>query len=335
MHQRIHWLEHADVALVVADQEHLVDLTTEARGMLRAVGVEAQPGDALPASLATLLAGAAPGRYVSWPDPDAGRSLSLSSYPLTAALRLVVVHGVLPHDASALQQALATRRSHDLRRLFAHLAHDFRNSFAAILYNVQSLTVDGLPNDERDACAQDIAAAANALHRTFSALLDYALPHASAGTATLQSVVESVVDMFSSGPKQRRHSVSVQMTEVAAQTPVPACIVAQVVVALLLNAMEAAPTGSTTTIRGERTIVPPQHPVLTFWVEDRGPGFDAAIRDHVFDAHATTKPNAAGMGLALARSGLRAVGGRIALEDTPVGASVRVDLPLEEGFVIA
>jgi signal transduction histidine kinase len=65
--------------------------------------------------------------------------------------------------------------------------------------------------------------------------------------------------------------------------------------ALVVNAVEAAPPGSTVTIRVE--------PVLDgarFCVDDEGPGLPESVRSRLFQPHVTTKEQGAGFGLFLA-----------------------------------
>lgn len=71
---------------------------------------------------------------------------------------------------------------------------------------------------------------------------------------------------------------------------------------------------------------------LVLRVADNGPGIRAALREKVFDAFFTSKPEGegTGVGLALCRTIAKAHGGTIAIEDTPGGgATFRVRLPLQ------
>jgi len=65
-------------------------------------------------------------------------------------------------------------------------------------------------------------------------------------------------------------------------------------------------------------------------VEDNGPGIAAADRNRIFDAFYTTRPEATGMGLMIARSVIRAHGGTIrATAREPFGAVFEICLPME------
>jgi signal transduction histidine kinase len=63
-------------------------------------------------------------------------------------------------------------------------------------------------------------------------------------------------------------------------------------------------------------------------VEDNGPGIAPANRSRIFDAFFTTRPEGTGMGLVIARSVIRAHGGRLGVEPrSPVGTTFTIHLP--------
>jgi signal transduction histidine kinase len=64
-----------------------------------------------------------------------------------------------------------------------------------------------------------------------------------------------------------------------------------------------------------------------FVLENNGPSIPAAARELVFEPTFTTREDASGMGLTLARDLLRSVGGKINLESRRRGAAFRVNLP--------
>ncbi|MBS0387266.1 MAG: PAS domain S-box protein [Proteobacteria bacterium] len=67
-------------------------------------------------------------------------------------------------------------------------------------------------------------------------------------------------------------------------------------------------------------------------VSDLGPGLDAAIRDRLFEAFATTKPAGTGLGLAISRSIVEAHGGRLAWRaNEPRGSCFHFNLPAVSG----
>ena len=70
---------------------------------------------------------------------------------------------------------------------------------------------------------------------------------------------------------------------------------------------------------------------VTISVADSGPGVNPAIRERLFDAFHTTKPQGMGMGLAISRSIVEAHGGRLwTTANDPRGAVFQFTLPIGE-----
>jgi len=99
--------------------------------------------------------------------------------------------------------------------------------------------------------------------------------------------------------------------------------------ALLENAIEASPAGGRVRIEASAG----EHPGgQRFQVDDEGPGVDPACRDRIFEPYFTTREEAAGLGLAIARSIARRHGGRVMLIETPgPGASFVLEVGSQHG----
>jgi two-component system sensor kinase FixL len=102
----------------------------------------------------------------------------------------------------------------------------------------------------------------------------------------------------------------------------------QVVMNLVLNALEAMGAGATP----PRTLVLRARPAppggVDVSVRDSGPGLDDEVLAHAFDAFFTTKPGGLGMGLGISRSIVEAHGGRIlARNNADRGATFEFHLP--------
>ncbi|HEV2365350.1 MAG TPA: ATP-binding protein [Caulobacteraceae bacterium] len=89
---------------------------------------------------------------------------------------------------------------------------------------------------------------------------------------------------------------------------------------------------STAYRHGMHTRTAPEEPLaeapLEVRVADNGPGAPAAIRDHIFEPFVTTKPNGAGLGLALVSKVAAAHGGRVDFESQSGRTVFRVLLPV-------
>ena len=64
-------------------------------------------------------------------------------------------------------------------------------------------------------------------------------------------------------------------------------------------------------------------------VIDSGPGIDAALLPHIFDAFVTSKSGGMGLGLSISRTIIEAHGGQIRAENLPEGgAAFHISLPV-------
>jgi two-component system, NtrC family, sensor kinase len=100
----------------------------------------------------------------------------------------------------------------------------------------------------------------------------------------------------------------------------------QVLVNLVVNAIQATPAGGIITITTEHT-----GPAVTLTVADTGGGMTAEIREQVFLPFFTTKPpgEGTGLGLPVVESIVAAHSGRIEVRSEPgKGSSFRVTLPI-------
>jgi signal transduction histidine kinase len=103
----------------------------------------------------------------------------------------------------------------------------------------------------------------------------------------------------------------------------------QVVVNLLMNAIDACAPKGTVTIRTQSD---PEFEGVRIEVADTGSGIDPAIRDRIFDPFFTTKPlgQGTGLGLSISYGIVQEHGGTIEVQSTPgAGSCFTVRLPMQ------
>lgn len=108
----------------------------------------------------------------------------------------------------------------------------------------------------------------------------------------------------------------------------------QVLLNLILNAVEVMPGGGEITIRsGPSSSASPAS--VTLAVSDTGPGIPEGDIDHVFDAFFTTKAEGTGLGLAVVHWIIQDHGGAIRVESSHSGTTFLITLPAHRKAVAA
>lgn len=142
----------------------------------------------------------------------------------------------------------------------------------------------------------------------------------------LKELVESTLQLVRAEAK-RRH---VEIRSVWKGDPIVqgnAQQIQQVFLNILLNAIQAAPTGSTIDV-----VIEEKNHQAILSVQDRGPGISEEIRSKIFDPFFTTKDKkeGSGLGLSIAATLIAEQGGHIDFESSPQGTRFDICLPLRE-----
>ena len=99
----------------------------------------------------------------------------------------------------------------------------------------------------------------------------------------------------------------------------------QVLVNLVLNALEATPDGGLVRVACEAEPTEPEPERgpgrVVVAVEDSGPGVDPAIRERIFEPFFTTKARGSGLGLSIVHAIVAQHGGTIGVEGAPAGGA--------------
>jgi signal transduction histidine kinase len=223
-------------------------------------------------------------------------------------------------------EVLRTEQLAAVGQLAAGVAHELRNPLTSIKMLVQT----GLEGDPPPGLpAEDLAVVEQEVRRMegyIRAFLDFARPPRSERRRTdLGAVVRRALTLTEG--RARRQQVA--LTEELPPEPVPLDIdpeqVQQVLVNLLLNAIDALPRGGEVAV----AVRPPEDGgPAEVSVRDNGPGIAAAVRARLFQPFVTGKPDGVGLGLSICKRLVEAHGGTISAEDAPGGGTVvRFTLP--------
>lgn len=251
--------------------------------------------------------------------------------------RLTGVHGEFGQIAAAINQMTARRMAleTELRRkdrlaalgkAVAGVAHEIRNPL-----NSMKLTLELLNRRlKKGAATSDEATAAirevDRLDRIVGRLLAFGRPVLTDRHA--QNVVPLLSHAISMVHEQSRR----KDVRIAAETGSAPELVAdidgpqiqQVIINLLLNAIDASPPSDVVTAKLE---IASGHLAVT--VADNGAGIPAGAQAHIYDVYFTTKPDGVGLGLSVSREIVANHGGTMEFESGPDGTTFRISLPVE------
>jgi C4-dicarboxylate-specific signal transduction histidine kinase len=147
----------------------------------------------------------------------------------------------------------------------------------------------------------------------------------------LNGTVREVVGLGRSAIENNEVSIRIQLAEGLRQIRGDRVQMQQVILNLILNAVEAMATLDNGMRELHISTENGNHGDVVVAVRDSGPGIDPKRRERIFDAFYTTKANGMGMGLWICRSIVSAHGGALWMEATePRGVVFKVLLPCTE-----
>ena len=214
------------------------------------------------------------------------------------------------------------------RELARRLAHELKNPLFPLQITIENLQrARGLAPGEFDEVFREstgtlLAELAN-LKRIVARFSDFAkMPHPELQPVNLNTVVESVVRLFeaqlASGGIQPHVELAANLPPVQADPEQ----FGRALRNLVLNAVDAMPSGGTLTVRTAA-----DDAVVRVEVSDTGQGLTPEECERLFTPYYTTKTHGTGLGLAIVQSVVSDHGGRISVDSAPGrGATFRIEL---------
>ncbi len=238
------------------------------------------------------------------------------------AAELSAAYQKLNQTFDQLRQA---ERLASLGQLSAGLAHEIRNPLGSIQGAVEILSEGVSGEDPKAEFAQIAKREVANLHKLVGDILRFSKP---APPLPIPSDVQEIIEAscrLCADQARRQGTEIVILGEPPARTIlVDPEQIKQVLLNILLNAIQAQPAGGRVVIRsfaemGESVIS----------VEDSGPGIEPENLDRIFDPFFTTKREGTGLGLSISYQLVRNNGGRIRITSSPGhGACFLVSFPL-------
>ncbi|HEV3116951.1 MAG TPA: ATP-binding protein [Gemmataceae bacterium] len=212
-------------------------------------------------------------------------------------------------------------------QIAAGVAHELRNPMTSVKMLVQTGLegTTGLPADDLRIIEHEI----RRMEQCIQLFIDFARPPRSERRqADLLTVLRRALALVE-GPARRQ-----KITLVADLPAEPVMLmidpeqIHQVVVNLLLNALDALPRGGTVQLRvlhkPQASAVSPASvsEAIEVQVRDDGPGIAPRVRDRLFEPFVSSKETGLGLGLSICKRLIEGHGGTIKGEDAPEGGAV-------------
>lgn len=250
---------------------------------------------------------------------EAERVLESLGTPLRKGLALLVLRDVTQRRQLA-RGMLHAARMETVATLLGGMAHDFNNMLGTLLAHVGLLQVElrgAGPQRRLDRMETAIERASQLTRRLLTVARGTG---ADLGAVALSRVCAEACELV-----EPTLPAGVQLVvDVPAELPPvhgdPADL-EQVVVNLLVNALDAVDGDGTVWLVARAFALPSGGRGVALMVEDDGPGVPLAKRDEVFQPFFTTKQAGTGLGLAVASQILRDHHGRLWYEERPEGGA--------------
>lgn len=325
-------LETLGAAALLVDAHGTVLARNQAAdALLCAAGVSVLGNTAfrLPAELWAAVCATPLGQSADW---RAAREIGGLSFSRLGAgqQRYVLILRELNTRGEDLARRLHRQRLEITGRLVAMIAHDLRVPLSSILFNADAGLERPLKEDEVGLVLRDIRAAADTIRASIDALLDFAcLGGAQSTSVDLCAVVGRVKSLLRPTMRDGGHRLQVDLESGAQFVCGNALMIEQILVNLVLNAMQVTDQPVSIELTSSRTSVHVAPEVMQSYgvghvislaVQDDGPGVPPALRDQVFEPFFTTKESGIGLGLPMAREASSSMGAALTLEHSLRGA---------------
>jgi PAS domain S-box-containing protein len=219
-----------------------------------------------------------------------------------------------------------------LGQLSAGIAHEIRNPLASINFNIQLLPKRLDLDEKSKKLIENSLVGVDRIKSLVKGMLDFSRPTPPLlKRDSIRHVIEESVSFLESQIKKHGVRVETDFDGEAPDIVFDSRQIQQVFVNLLLNAMEAMPTGGTVNIRSrvEQT-QPKSERFLVIYVSDTGVGIPRNDFSKIFDPFFTTKPEGTGLGLSITHKILEQHGALIDIRSREgVGTTFILRFPID------
>ena len=236
-------------------------------------------------------------------NPLVNRTLEEYTYPIFDAsgnLSLIINYGIDVTDKIKMERQLVQAdKMASLGTLAAGIAHEIRNPMATINLNTQILLRDLDVGEEHQVYMLDIQKEVKKIERIISEILEFSKPRpAHLVENNINEVVLSVHELTRVQLRKDDLRVHFNLADHLPAVLIDPAQISQVVINLVINAMQAMPDGGDLTVTTQTDSTTRRVELL---VGDTGLAIPNENLSKIFDPFFTTKPEGTGLGLSIAR----------------------------------
>lgn len=224
----------------------------------------------------------------------------------------------LREKAQLEHQMVTNERLAAIGRLAAGVAHEINNPLGGMLLAIDTMRERGIANDHTERTLSLLERGLTQIQDTVSALLVEARrePH----SLTTQDIEDTrTLVSIQAGKRTIRMEWDNRVVE---PLPLPSTLVRQVLINLLLNAVQSAPRGARVTAAFH-----PDQTRLSVSVSNEGAPMDTETLDHLFEPYFSRREGGSGLGLWVTYQIVQQLGGQIQVTSRAGETRFSVTLP--------
>ncbi len=254
---------------------------------------------------------------------------------LAVPMALALEHAALvKEEERRLQHLYRAERLATAGTIAAGLAHEIRNPLTAIRSGVQLLAGRrDVPPDAAEVMADVIHEVDRINHLVDSLLMFARAPRAALQPVDVRDVARRAVALVEPQARKAGVTLQVELGTSPAVVDGDAGELEQVVLNLILNAVQATPAGTAPVTVGAGITGTAPHRRAAVTVRDHGPGLAPDLVERIFDPFFTTKADGSGLGLPISYAIVRRHRGELTVTNGAPeegGVHARVHLPLRK-----